>query len=95
MPTRAANINRFCVARLLFERLASGAVVPSVTIRTLHLLWYDSARGIPLQLVAEGGLLLLVFFFIVLECRAMYRQVEAWIDRTQAQAAPTYPSVLA
>ena len=35
------NINRFTTARLIFERDASGAVVPSVQTRTLDLLFYD------------------------------------------------------
>ena len=36
------NINRFCVVRLLFERLESGAMTPSARILPLRLLWYDS-----------------------------------------------------
>ena len=75
------NINRFVMARLLFERLASGAIRPSTNIRTLNLLWYDGS-GIPLLLVAEGCLLLLVLFFIGLELHSMYTQglADYWSD---------------
>ena len=46
------NINRFVTARLLFERMASGALILS-TIRSLNLLWYDGS-GVPLLLVPRG-----------------------------------------
>ena len=58
------------MGRILFERLASGAITPSASIRPLHLLWYDGA-GFPYQLFAEGCLLSLVTFFIGSELRSM------------------------
>ena len=79
------NINRFCTVRLLFERLASGIVTPSASVRTLHLLWYD---GVSRLLAAEIALLCLVVFFVGFELQSMrmqglrvyWRDASNWYD---------------
>ena len=67
------SINRFCLARLLFERLDAGSIAPSASIKTYNLLWYDYG-SFPMQLVPEACLFLFVLFFIYLELRTMRRQ---------------------
>ena len=66
------NVNRFCQVRLLFERLSSGTLVPSSTVRSYDLLWYDKGVGVPqIRLNVEISLLVLVLIFVGLELRAM------------------------
>ena len=69
-----ANINRFCLVRFLFERLPSGTLAPSDTIRTYNLLWYDQGGGLSTRLVSEVGLLVIVLFFIFLELYSMRKR---------------------
>ena len=47
-----ANVNRFLVGRLLFERLEGGGVQASADLRSLHLLWYEG-EGWLAQLLPE------------------------------------------
>jgi hypothetical protein len=76
-----ANVNRFCLARLMFERLESGVVSPRATVRAHKLIWYDGVN-FPWQLAAEGALIFLVLVFIGIEIRSMRRVgVRAyWLD---------------
>ena len=67
-----ANVHRFLVVRLLFERLEAGGVHASSDFRSLHLLWYDGDPTKWLaQLVPEACLLLLVLAYILVELYEM------------------------
>ncbi len=51
-----ANINVFCVGRLLFEFLETGAVMPYASVRTSRLLPYDGDSG-RMQFALDGAII--------------------------------------
>lgn len=67
-----ANINTFCIARLVFERLETGGVLPSATLRTARLLPYEGDGG-PKQLALDGAIISYITLMMVVLLRALWR----------------------
>ncbi|CAB3409583.1 unnamed protein product [Caenorhabditis bovis] len=68
-----ANINQFCVVKLLFELPASGGVIASPILMTYNLMRYQEKSG-TVMIVFEGIFSGFILFFILEELFAFARQ---------------------
>ena len=69
-----ANINMISVVRLVFERLESGGVFPSASVRTLRLLPYEGS-GANRRLGVDGFLIAIVCYYVLQEVWEIRRYV--------------------
>ena len=74
-----ANVKRFLVVRLLFERLEGGGVRATADSRSLHLLWYKGEDWL-LQFLVELLLMLLLVLYVLREFYEMRKKGRSYFD---------------